>query len=124
LGDAPLKSIVILQNRYSLRLDGFSFIRSGYTGGTVTTKPFKFQGDALFINYSTSAAGESKIALLDSNDKPIPGYDLENCEVIIGNEINKKVKWIGNNSLKSLEGKAIRLRIEMKDADLFSLKFE
>lgn len=111
-------------HRYSMRLDGFSSIRSGYTGGTVTTKPFTFQGADLFINYATSAAGEIKIEVLDSNDNPISGYEMADCQVIIGNEINRKVKWSGDNELKSSEGQTIRLRIQMKDADLFSLKFE
>jgi hypothetical protein len=111
-------------HRYSLRLDGFSSIISGYSGGMVTTKHFKFQGGDLFINYSTSAAGDIKVEVLDSNDKAIPGFEMADCQVIIGNEINRKVKWTGENDLKSLEGQTIRLKIQMKDADLFSLKFE
>lgn len=109
--------------RYSMRLDGFSSIRSGYSVGMVTTKPFKFQGSELFINYSTSAAGSIQIEVLNVDGDPVPGFQLENCQEIIGNEINRKVKW-REKSLKDLEGQTIRLRIQMKDADLFSIKFE
>ena len=109
--------------RYSMRLDGFSSIRSGYSGGMVTTKPFKFRGSELFVNYSTSAAGSIQLEVLDVDRNSLPGFELKDCQVIIGNEISRKVNW-DEKSLKELEGQTIRLRIQMKDADLFSLKFE
>jgi len=43
---------------------------------------------------------------------------------IIGNEIEKEVTWKENPNLKGLNGKPVRLRFVMKDADLYSLKFE
>jgi hypothetical protein len=110
--------------RYSLRLDGFGSVNAGYSGGDMTTKPFAFKGDRLILNFSTSAAGEIKIEIQDENEKAIPGFSAEDCRIIIGNEIDKKVSWGKENDLKTLEGKVIRLRFLMKDADLYALKFE
>ena len=110
--------------RYSLRLDGFASVRAGYSGGEMITKTFTFEGDKLNINFSTSAAGEIKIEIQDENGEVIPGFGIENCEAIIGNEINKNVSWENDKDLSFVNGKAIRLRIVMKDADLFSFKFE
>ncbi len=110
--------------RYSLRLDGFASVRAGYYGGQLITKPFTFEGDELKLNFSTSAAGEIKVEIQDEQRGVIPGFSADNCQLIIGNEIDKSVSWKNSKPLNSLSGKTIRLRFIMKDADLFSLKFE
>lgn len=109
--------------RYSLRTDGFASINGPYAGGTVTTKPFTFSGDKLEINYSTSAAGEMRIAIHDENGSPIPGFTMQDTETLIGNEIARIVSWKGKAGLASLRGKPVRLHIYLKDADLYSIKF-
>lgn len=109
--------------RYSLRLDGFTSINAPYKGGEVLTKPFTFTGQELEINYSTSAAGEIRIEIQDERGNPVPGYTMEDAQIIIGNEIKRIVSWKGNENVKALSSKKIRLRIFIKDADLYSLKF-
>ena len=42
---------------YTLRLDGFVSRSAPYAGGEVVTQPLCFAGDALHINFATSAAG-------------------------------------------------------------------
>lgn len=109
--------------RYSMRIDGFASLHTGYDGGTMTTKPLVFSGKELEINYSTSAAGSVRIEIQDQNEKPIPGFEMENCQEIIGNEIERIVFWRGNPDLKALAGQVVRLKIHLKDADLFAMKF-
>jgi hypothetical protein len=109
--------------RYSLRLDGFTSLSAPYKGGEVLSKAFTFSGKELEINYSTSAAGELKFEIQDVHGKPIPGYTMDDSDTIIGNEISKIVTWKGNKDVKPLASKAVRLRIYMKDADLYSIKF-
>jgi hypothetical protein len=111
-------------HRYSLRLDGFTSISAPYTGGELLTKPFTFSGRELEINYSTSAAGEIRFEIQDETGQPVPGFTMEDSQTIIGNEISRVVLWKGNGDLHSLASKAIRLRIRMKDADLFSIRFQ
>ncbi|HTN06176.1 hypothetical protein [Agriterribacter sp.] len=109
--------------RYSLRLDGFASLNAGLKGGEVITKPFKFKGKELEINYSTSAAGSVRIEILDEKNKPLPGYTLNDSQEIIGNEIKRIVSWNGKEDVSALSGKIIRLKIYLKDADLYALKF-
>ncbi|RIH67058.1 hypothetical protein D1164_01090 [Mariniphaga sediminis] len=111
-------------HRYSLRIDGFASLSAPYKGGEFVTKPFTFSGDELEINYSTSAAGEIKFEIQDQDGKPIPGYTLEDSQVIIGNEISRIVSWKNSGNLKKLNSKIVRLRVYMKDADLFSIRFK
>lgn len=110
--------------RYSLRLDGFSSLSAPYKGGEMITRPFTFSGRELEINYSTSAAGEIKIELQDVNGVPIQGFTLNDAQQVIGNEISRIVQWNGNSNLQSLISKVVRLRIVMKDADLYSLRIK
>ncbi len=110
--------------RYSLRTDGFVSISAPYKGGTVVTKPFTFNGNEFEINYSTSAAGELRIEIQNENGSPIPGYTMDDSEVVIGNEIERIVQWKGKSDVKKLASQKIRLRIYMKDADLYSIRFK
>ena len=109
--------------RYSLRLDGFASLAAPYKGGEAITKFFTFSGSELEINYSTSAAGEIRFEIQDTNGKPVSGFMLEDSQTIIGNEIARVVRWKNGKSLKELTGKPVRLRIVMKDADLYSIRF-
>jgi len=110
--------------RYSIRLDGFSSLSAPYSGGEMITKPFRFSGSELELNYSTSAAGEIKIEIQDADGKPLPGFTLAESGQIIGNEIAAPASWNGNTDVSSLSSKTVRLRIYLKDADLYSFRFK
>lgn len=109
--------------RYSMRIDGFASLTAPYKGGEVITKPFVFSGKELEINYSTSAAGELKIELQDASGKAIPGFTIDECPAIIGNEISRVVRWKGGSDVSRWASKPVRLRVMIKDGDLYSLKF-
>jgi len=111
-------------HRYSLRLDGFSSIRAGYNGGEMLTKYFTFKGKELHLNYSTSAAGELKVEIQDEKETAIAGFSAEDCPPVIGNEIDRSVRWKTGQNLQNLQGRKIRLRFIMKDCDLYSIKFD
>jgi hypothetical protein len=110
--------------RYSMRLDGFSALNASYKGGAMITKPFKFSGKELEINFATSAVGEIRIAVQDENGKDIPGFSMLDCEELIGNETAHTVSWNGNPDLSRLMSKPVRLHIYLKDADLYSIRFK
>lgn len=110
--------------RYSMRLDGFSSLKADYKGGYVVTKPFTFSGKELEINYATSAAGSIRVELRDEAGNPLEGYTLNDCQEMIGNEIRRVVTWKGKSDVSPLAGKVVRLRISMKDSDLYSFRFE
>ena len=110
--------------RMTLRLDGFASVNAPYAGGQMITKPLKFKGSQLEINYSTSAAGGLRVEIQDGKGQPIPGFSLEECPEIIGDEISRVVSWKRGNEVGPLAGETIRLRFVMKDADLYSLRFQ
>lgn len=110
--------------RMSLRLDGFVSVNAPYAGGEMVTVPIIFEGDHLEANFSTSGAGEIRVELQDENGKPLPGYGLEDCDLIIGDRIDGLVRWHGQASVGAYAGKPVRLRFQMVDADLYSFRFK
>ena len=83
-----------------------------------------FTGKRLSINFATSAPGGIRVEIQDAAGKPIPGYTLAEADELIGNEIDRSVSWKGKEDVGPLAGKPVRLRFVMKDADLYSLRFE
>ena len=109
--------------RYTLREDGFVSVHAPARAGTLLTKPLLFKGSRLEINYSTSAAGSIRVAIQHADGKTAPGYSTQECVEIFGDEISRIVRWRKGAGLEPLAGKPIRLRFEMKEADLYSLRF-
>jgi hypothetical protein len=109
--------------RLTLRLDGFASLHAGYAGGTMTSKSLTFNGSSLELNHATSAAGAIRVALHDANDQPIAGFNLDDCDVIRGDELARVVTWNGHADVSKLAGQPVRLRIELRDADLFAMRF-
>ena len=109
--------------RYTLRLDGFVSVRAPLKGGELITRPLKFAGDQLTLNFATSAAGDIRIEIQDAQGKPHPGFALDDCPPLFGDAIDRTVTWKDGGDVSRLSGKPVRLRFLLRDADLFSLQF-
>ena len=109
--------------RYTLRTDGFASINAPYGGGEFLTRPLTFTGKTLSLNCSTSAAGSIQVEIQDAHGKALPGFELNQCIPIVGDEIAKRVQWKSTPDLRKRAGQAVRLRFVMRDADLYALQF-
>ena len=109
--------------RYTLRPDGFVSVYGSYQGGELVTKPFTFEGSELSINYATSAAGGIRVEIQTASSEPIEGFTAEDCPEIIGDRLEHIVSWISGTEISRLNDQPIRLKFQLKDADLFSLRF-
>jgi hypothetical protein len=107
-----------------LREDGLVSVHARFDGGQFVTRPLVFAGNTLTLNCSTSAAGSVRVELQDFQGHPISGYALGDCEEIYGDELARIVSWNNYADVSSLAGRTIRLRLELRDADLFSLRFQ
>lgn len=110
-------------DRYVLRTDGFISAHAGAREGEILTKPLIFSGEKLVLNYSTAAAGGVRVELQDSAGKPLPGFALEDAEVLYGDRIAQAFIWKSESNLAATAGKPVRLRFVLKEADLFSFRF-
>lgn len=109
--------------RFTLRTDGFASVNAGWDEGEMLTKPLKFGGKRLFVNYATSAGGRIRVEIQDAAGKPIPGFELDNARPLVGDSIDQQVGWKRGGDLEKLAAQPIRLRIVMQEADLFALQF-
>ena len=114
-----------------LRTDGFASAHTGYAGGELHTKPLVFEGENLVLNFATSAAGSIRIEIQDALGNPLPGFALEDSPLIWGDEVEHVVRWerdhpkaTSDKPLARTGGKPVRLRFVMKDADLYSIRFQ
>ncbi len=117
--------------RYTIRLDGFVSIAAPMDGGTLTTKLLTFGGSKLTLNYSSSARGGIRVGLVGADGKPLEGYSLDDCPWIYGDSIERVVEWKRGKGVddvttdvSSLAGKPVHIVFELKDVDLYALKFE
>ena len=106
-----------------MRVDGLVSVHANFTGGFARTRPFNFDGNELVINYSTAASGIINVEIQDENGLIISGYSMSSSDDIFGDEIERVVTWNGSGDLSELGGQTIRLKFDMKQADLYSLQF-
>ncbi len=105
--------------RYSLRLDGFVSQFAPWHGTQLVTKPFIYEGKELYINFSTSAYGHMRLTL-----RTIDGSDSISTGEIFGDSTNRHVRFVGDKTPADLAGKPVIMSIQMRDAHMYSFKFE
>lgn len=113
----------IRMRRFAIRTDGFISLNAPHAGGEMVTKPIRFTGRKLVVNYATSAVGSLRVELQDAAGQPIDGFDLGSATEHFGNSIQQVIGWRGGQDVGRLAGKPVRMRFVMKDADLFSFRF-
>jgi hypothetical protein len=110
--------------RYTVRVDGFVSLQAKQAPGEFVSKPLRFSGGKLSLNFATSAAGSIRTELQDVKGQPLPGYSLEECDELFGDTLDRAVSWGGRSEIKTpTAGQPIRLRMVLSDADLYSLQF-
>lgn len=108
--------------RLTMRPWGFASVSAGYEGGEVTTKPFVFNGGELRLNYATSAGGSVQVEMQDGSGKSIPGFTVAEMTPLFGDELDATVTWKTGADVSSLSGRPVRMRLLLKDADVFAFR--
>lgn len=98
--------------RLSVRKQGFASMHGDAKGGSFTTQALVFSGSTLHLNYATSAAGSLRIEVLDES-----GAVAAETSELYGDEFDAPVL-----DLAALRGKPVRLRVSLRDADLYALR--
>jgi N-acetylneuraminic acid mutarotase len=113
----------IFIERLALRTDGFASLHGPYSGGEALTKPIRHSGRELEVNFATSAAGSLRVELQEPDRQPVPGFALADCAEVIGDQIDRVIRWRGGSDVSALAGRPLRLRFALKDADVYSFRF-
>jgi hypothetical protein len=111
--------------RTRLRLDGFVSLEAGQHPGTLITRPFTVQSDAIAINAATYT-GEIIAELVepwwyDPTGKAIEGFSAKDFDVFKGDSVSHKLTWRGRSDLSGLRGKRVMLRMAMYHAGIYSV---
>jgi len=109
--------------RGALRLDGIASARAGYAGGELVTKPVRFSGRRLLLNYSTGAGGSVQVEVRNRFGQPLPGLALDSAPEIYGDSIAEEYRWKSGMEVASAAGEPVQLRFVLHDADLYSYRF-
>ncbi len=102
--------------RYTIRKDGFVSLNAPYAGAVVTTKPFVFDGKGIALNFSTSARGYLYVTLTAAD-----GTVAKSCE-IFGDACDRIIDF--DCDLSAFAGKETVMEINMRDADVYAVKFD
>ncbi len=109
--------------RFTLRIDGFVSLHAPFSGGECVTRPIVFDGSALELNFSTSAAGSIRIEVQREDGTAIDGFALEDAPELFGDDLERVAPWKDGKTLAELAGTPVRLRFVLKDADLYAFRF-
>jgi hypothetical protein len=115
-------------HRLAQRVDGFVSADAPYTGGSFTTKPFRFAGNRLVLNFDGDSAGYAQFGFVDEKGAPIPGFGVDDCVYVSGDEIDYEVEWLGKDGrpardVSALAGRTVQLVARMRGASLYALQF-
>jgi len=102
--------------RFAYRVDGFVALRGGKDGGQITTKPLKFKGKQLLLNYVVNPGGALTVETLDA-----AGSVTGKSKSLSGNAVDASVTWERTPDFNSGN---TRLRFTLQNADIYSLRFD
>jgi hypothetical protein len=104
------------------RKDGFVSLDCAGTG-RLTTPPLLVQGRELRVNFRGGEGGSIRVAVLDEQGKPLPGFAVEDCDPFTGDAVAHAMTWHKKARLSDLVGKPVRLRFELTKGQLWSFRF-
>lgn len=109
--------------RYTLRMDGFVSVNAPLAGGELLTRPLRFSGSRLHLNFSTSGAGGVRIEIQHPDGSVVEGFGLADSPEMYGDALEYTALWRDPDALRKLAGQPVRLRFVLKDADLYAIRF-
>lgn len=103
--------------RYVLRQDGFVSRHAGFRGARVVTKQFRFSGDTMLVNFSTSGRGQMRIIMYSKalKDPLVSAW-------MFGDQVDRPVPFPAGG-LSAVSGQSVTVDFRMFDADLYSFRF-
>ena len=109
--------------RVTQRLDGFVSVDADIHGGELLTPPVTFAGSRLLLNADCPGLGEIWVELADAAGAALAGYSMDEAISIDRNGTAQEVWWRNGPDVAPLAGRPIRLRIKMRSAKLYAMRF-
>lgn len=115
-GAIPPKRLTI--GRAAWRLHGFASLDAGPAGGRVETRPLLISGGKLVLNADASR-GQLRMALRDGDGREVPGFGLDDFEVLKTSETRLEARWKTGKAIPS--DRPLKVVIELVSSRIYSL---
>lgn len=106
--------------RFVYRKDGFVALKGT---GEALTKPLVYSGKRLLLNYRCEEGGSVGVNLCDEAGATLLSAAESESNRLTGDSINHVVEWQQPDELKEFEGRPVRLRLMLKDAEVYAFQF-
>ncbi|RKN83749.1 hypothetical protein D7M11_16255 [Paenibacillus ginsengarvi] len=63
-----------------------------------------------------------QVEAADESGQAIEGFSFDDMEPLYGDSLGEAVRWKSGAGLERLEGRPVRLRFRLKDADLYAFQ--
>ena len=107
--------------RSTIRRDGVMSADAGWRGGEFVTPLLSHAGRSLELNFDGSAGGWLRVELQTADGQIVPGYALQDCDPVCGNDLARTVTWGGSSDIPG--DTPVRLRVFMRDLKLYTVRF-
>jgi len=102
-----------------LRRDGFVSLDADEKGGELVTKPLVLAGGRLLLNADCAAQGQVRVEIQEPDGSPIEGRTLNDSVPVRGDGVEREARWETGPGLAGLTGRPVRLKIQLRSAQLY-----
>ncbi|MCE5311071.1 MAG: hypothetical protein LLG20_25820 [Acidobacteriales bacterium] len=106
----------------TLREDGYMALEAE-SEGEFWTQPATFTGSRLLIHCSGMKGARVKVEISDREGKPMPGFALEECDGLSGEQLWSPMYWRGSSDVSGLRGQLVRVRFQLHRVRLHGFQF-
>ncbi len=91
--------------------------------GSFETPPMQYVGERLILNARPRAGGSVRVGLTDAAGRALPGRAIADCQPLTQDDASWAVTWADGPDVALWSSRAIRLRVELRNADVFGFQF-
>ncbi len=110
----------------SCKPDRFVSVACG-DAGRILTRPFWVETAEFFVNADIAPGGGLRAEVMDQENpwaktaRQVPGFTMEDSVPVTGDSCRHVLRWRGDPDHPALANREVRLRIEAKDAKVYSI---
>lgn len=106
---------------HTLRLDGFMYLESTMSIGSVMTRLMVFSEPELKINIQCPS-GDARVQISDDSGKPLEGFSFDDCVPFTGDDLFWEPQWTSGKSLSDVLRQPVRIEVQMYRGRLFAIR--
>ena len=106
---------------HTLRLDGFMYLESRTSVGSIMTRCLRLDKPELKINIQVPA-GDASVQISDMDGVPLEGLTFDDCVPFTGDDLFWEPKWKSGKSIKDVLNKPIRIEVRMYRGRLYAIR--